>query len=812
MDSRQNFSAANPTRFWRIIWCRSAFESLPTAAGIRGDRPTKDVQVGARFERSSKALVGSATQPTFAPDDTSVRGFFMSASRSESSAKDPLQFDRRKLAALTPEQASYVGLPQEDQAHRLYCRTIRDHWDTSDFAINNADQQRTNEQLVAELNGARYRQKKLTNRELSAYRVGLIGKVYGRPDGRMCPVKRRDRDRLLLPSAADVNADARAAALRKLGAWQPTVVVRLDFDAHNGERDAEALARDVSDTFFNGHLYLEPSSRGWAGYAIIDLAKLPWRGVGLGPYGTGLFVRSREHEDLKELENALADWGIGRGYHASIELQGDETIRQYREGKVVAITHRGGLGRLPRCKRDADVHDLVASRFSYEVLQRTIAKAAAEDRPSVAAAESQAAVSTPRTKKSQLKKVSVRGGACHAASLGPAGTPSISDSGDKHTNSLLCCRAAINCLAWRGATLETLSGRQLDQLVDAALSIYEGNDFHSGPRDARRRRRFERLICYMLETHNLDAPGRGITGGLHATDVDFLLAEAMLRSQLSRATLSAWYNRPEFAALRKQRSFDYDKLVSLIAYAAVAYANNVWTDRLNEVPTASIQGWLKHFEFKSVNGTTVCFVTTILERVLNWVTRLAHHAIGQCTKWAFSLKVARKLPFLRGVVGAETATATATGSESGWMKGHRQVVKETSIGEGQWPAHSLKLDPASAVRVVAVATGPLLPPATAIQGQKWPKNWGDNPYLHGDHLRLSAPAPTRSVREHRGGPSKRICCTSGHQGVDWRRDGEQGATGQFSDRRNHLAEAVKCADDLSIRLPQRSLLQLQRAA
>ena len=86
----------------------------------------------------------------------------------------------------------------------------------------------------------------------------------------------------------------------------------------------------------------------------------------------------------------------------------------------------------------------------------------------------------------------------------------------------------------------------------------------------------------------------------------------------------------------------------------------------------------------------------------------------------------------------ETATATATGSESGWMKGHRQVVKETSIGEGQWPAHSLKLDPTSAVRVVAVATGPLLPPATAIQGQKWPKNWGDNPYLHGDHLVLYA--------------------------------------------------------------------------
>jgi hypothetical protein len=551
-------------------------------------------------------------------------------------AQITLRFDRGKLAALSDEQASLAGVPDVDAVHRLFCRTIRAHYDTTDVAFDDPRNQLTNDGLVAELNRPAWgRRRPLSGRELGAYRAGIIDKLYGRPGGRKCRVKRSDIERLLIAPAADVCMLEQARVAAQLAAWQPTVVCRVDADAHEGQTDAEGCVRDISDAFFEGNLYVEPTSRGWSGHAILDLPKIEWHGEGSGPYGCGWYVPSRQrvNEQLAKAEMAIVAHARHRGFTVTVELQGDETIlTRDGDGRVTAVRHRGTLGRLPRCPHDADVRRLVAARFPFTILEDVTR--AVDAQPVPAALMAKRPGSGPRSDRHEPME---------ALSVGHVS--SLVDAGDKHVNSLRCCRLALRSRAGGPRT-----PGDLERLAEHAMDAYEGSGFHSGPRDRTRAKRFQRLMRYVIENPGSSAAAVDGEAKPYAREEDFEAMERLVRSRVSRAALARRYGRSD--ALRRQRSFDYNALVRLIAYVAVAYAKNERTGKAHEVPSSAIVGWLRHFGFRSVNGTPVKFATELL-RDLGWLTLLAGHGYGQCAKWTVAHRLARKLPFLRDLVSLD---------------------------------------------------------------------------------------------------------------------------------------------------------------
>lgn len=408
------------------------------------------------------------------------------------------------------------------------------------------------------------------------------------------------------------------------------VRLRFDGDAHRGEPDARQVIERIA-RYFGPTLYIEMSERGCAGYAEIELPRLPWYGpIETSPNLDGTYFESARklNDRLDALQATLVTLLKAEGFKASIEVNGRLEIRLPQKddtGKIVnwKIVTRGRTAKLPRCRQDSDVPRLIASRFDWSIIERII-----RDAPALGKITQPPTLDVaPAEPKSQLKRTA-------------SGCMTIRDTGDKNLNRWSCCREIALPLLGSVDEFSDIDEATQHRLIESANTIYESSGLNGGERDAARDRAFRQKFKAMFSGYDPEFGGKGHGGLWFDEDDDFRFAEQIVRSVVSKRELKMLRQTPK---LRGPLTFPTIRMA--LVMIGKTCNNAARGHAMEDVPAKALIGFFRYFGI-IVNGTFVRVVVDLLEAknllAINRSYRAGHYSRRMELRGA-----ACRIPFLR---------------------------------------------------------------------------------------------------------------------------------------------------------------------
>lgn len=441
------------------------------------------------------------------------------------------------------------------------------------------------------------------------------------------------------------------------------IPVRIDVDAHAFESDAHALTAWINETYFSGCLFIQPSSRGFSGWAIIEFD--PLKTYELDP-NTGEMVSElmRSHDGRliypkrQEINWYLQwiDFGLGTvvrdaGYKSKAELKGRfhltrrstanycdpdyvDALDYYRDHPTEhsrdyprAVINYGQPVKLPRITTREQLNQFkgaVVSQRSLELIARDAnLRTWRTNQPlHISNVENWDEVQRCRIRR-RLSVCDAEEDDCDVNGFGfsdPHDTSRIADDQlDYMSRVAAVCREALREM-----------GGDVGKAFGRALKLGEDSGIFTGPAHRERERLVSASLRFAMRTFRKAKVLRHRKASVWFTSDDDVKDMARrLKGCLSKVQLAA-ANRSH-----PQAAMTYTKLAQIY----LLMQKSIVTGNVTHVSTAGLLSFARHprVGFRGINGPAIAAAKSLLVAA-NQIQLVREHQFtagqrGECARW-----------------------------------------------------------------------------------------------------------------------------------------------------------------------------------